>query len=278
MTPATATAGRPALRVLVTGLGGTLAPVLAAVLRERGHTVFGWDRARLPPHDEPAGRAWLARAAPDAIAHLATGDDRWAGLLAAWAAAHGVAFLFTSTAMVFDALPDGPHGLGDARTAGDDYGRGKIAAEDAVRAADPRAAIARIGWQIADPQPRPALAGAIDALRGNQMRAALAQWQAAAGRIAASRRWWPACACLGDTADALASLIEDRRAGVFHLDSNADEGWRFDQIATALAGLPGAAAWRVEAVDGYAHDQRLIGGPLALPPLSERLALPRFVG
>ena len=248
-------------RLLVTGLNGTLAPKLAQAAAAAGWQVVGWDRSAVPADDGALARDWLARTHPDAIAHLATGNAAWAGLLAGHAHAHGVPLLFTSTAMVFDHVPDGPHGIDDTRTARDDYGRGKIACEDAIRAACPAAAIARLGWQI-------------DAhATGNNMLAELDRWQARDGRIVASARWTPACSFMADTCEAMLALIEARHAGLVHLDSNAADAWRFDQLVTALKTRFGRG-WNVEAdaSDGaYAHDQRLVGGPVALPPLSRRL-------
>lgn len=251
------------MKVLVTGLNGTLAPVLAARLRTDGHEVIGWDRARQPVDDESAGRAWLDQVRPDAIAHLATGDAHWAGWMAWWSAQGDRPFVFTSTAMVFDAQPDGPHQPADARTARDAYGRGKIVCEDAIRRAHPFACIARLGWQI-------------DLARGgNTMLATLERWQQEQGRIEASRHWRPACSFIDDTVDALAQLLNEPLPGVLHLDSNAETGWRFDRIARALAAAAGRRHWQVHSVDGYRHDQRLRGGALRLPPLSDRLALAR---
>ena len=185
----------------------------------------------------------------------------WAALLADHANAHGIPLLFTSTAMVFDHQPDGPHGVDDERTARDDYGRGKMACEDAIRAACPGAAIARLGWQI-------------DAhASGNNMLAELDRWQARDGRVVASARWTPACSFMADTCEALLSLIEGRHAGTVHLDSNAGDAWRFDRLVRALK-TRFARDWIVEADDSdsaYAHDQRLVGGAVTLPPLSSRL-------
>jgi dTDP-4-dehydrorhamnose reductase len=246
------------MKVLITGLNGTLAPKLAALLRSQGHHVMGWDRRAHDPADLPGGRAWLDTLAPEALAHLATGDAHWAAWLASWAAQRGLPTLFTSTAMVFHHEPDGPHAPHDHRTAQDDYGRSKIACEDAVLAAHPGASVVRIGWQI-DLQ-----AG------GNNMLRALDDWQASDGQVAASRLWRPACSFMDDTVLALAQLLCRPQAGVLHLDSNAREGWRFDQIAAALA-QAAQRPWRIEPVDGYAHDQRLQGGVLHLPDLSTRL-------
>lgn len=243
------------MKILVTGLNGTLAPRLAEAARAAGHEVVGWDRRAVDPEDEAAAGDWLRHQAPDAVAHLGMGSERLAG----WLAARCPNLLFTSTAMVFDHAPDGPHDVADARTARDDYGRYKIACEDAIAAASATATIARIGWQI-DPS-RP----------GNNMLMALDEGQRREGRVAASRAWTPACSFMADTAAALLALLERPLPGVHHLDSNAAEAWRFDELARALA-RSFRRDWRVEPHDDYRHDQRLVGGAVRLPPLSDRLA------
>lgn len=252
------------MRLLITGLSGTLAPKLAAAARAAGHEVIGWDHRALGPEDADRGAAWLQAQQPQAMAHLALGPVSWAAKLAAHAAGHDLPFVFTSTAMVFHHVPDGPHRAGDARTAQDDYGRYKIACEDAVRAAYPAACIARLGWQIDT-----------DA-RGNNMLAQLDQRQAREGRIGASRRWRPACSFMADTARALLALIETRAGGVVHLDSNAHEGHDFDAIVRALAVRFERPHWQVQAEDDYTHDQRLVGDEVRMPPLTAHL--PRLRG
>jgi dTDP-4-dehydrorhamnose reductase len=249
------------MRILITGLSGTLAPVLAQRLRAEGHEVLGWDRAAVDPQDLAAAADWLARQRLGAMAHLAMGAPDWAALLAAHAAARGLPFVFTSTAMVFHHEPDGPHHPADARSAQDGYGRYKIACEDAIRAAHPGACIARIGWQI-DPE-RP----------GNNMLRALDEWQAREGRVAASRAWRPACSFMEDTAAALGSLLARGAGGTVHLDSNAVEGWSFDRIVAALRERFARDEWRLEVHEDYRHDQRLAGAGAEqlMPPLSSRL-------
>lgn len=243
------------MKILITGLNGTLAPRLAQAARAAGHQVIGWDRAAVDPDDEALSAAWLSAQAVDAVAHLGMGSARFAG----WLAERCHNLLFTSTAMVFDHRPDGPHDAADARTAQDDYGRYKIECENAILLASETPVIARIGWQIDPTQP------------GNNMLMALDDWQKREGRVAASRAWIPACSFMNDTAAALLALIERPLPGVHHLDSNAEEAWPFDDVARALARDFGRA-WRVEAHEDYRHDQRLVGGPTRLPPLSERLA------
>jgi len=246
------------VRWLITGLSGTLAPVLARHAAAHGVNVIGWDRRIDPTEDPRAVAERLDALQPAAIAHLALGPGGWAEAMARWAAAHDRPFLFTSTAMVFDAEPDGPHRVDDPCTARDDYGRHKAEVEQQVRQAHPGAIVARLGWQI-DPQ-----------APGNNMVAALNAQQQRDGTIRASTRWKPACSFMDDTAEALFGLLEKPVPGVHHLDANADEGHSFHTIVTALREAL-QRPWNVDVDDAYVHDQRLVGGPTRLPPLRRRL-------
>lgn len=254
------------MRILITGLNGTLAPHLARVARTHSHEVIGWDRNTVSPDDPEASEVFLHDMQPDAIAHLGFGSEDWAARLAAWAATHDRAFVFTSTAMVFDHMPDGPHHVNDERTAKDDYGRYKIRCEDAIRAANPRACIARIGWQIDASEGGTA--------SGNNMLAMLDQQQANDGRIRASTAWRPACSFMSDTAAALIQLIEQRAEGVVHLDSNADTALNFYELVESLKTRFARSAWVIEAHTEYVHDQRLLAAENAavrIAPLSAPL-------
>jgi dTDP-4-dehydrorhamnose reductase len=254
------------MRILITGFNGTLAPHLVRVARERAHEVIGWDRNAVSPDDDDACEAFLSRTRADAIAHLGFGAETWAAKLAAWAATHDAAFVFTSTAMVFDHVPDGPHRVNDERTAKDDYGRYKIRCEDAIRAANPSACIARIGWQID--------AADDGSASGNNMLAALDAQQARDGRIRASTRWRPACLFMSDTAAALLQLIEQRVARTAHLDSNASDALDFHSLVHELKKRFARQLWLIEAHEEYVHDQRLLSeddAAVRLPSLIERL-------
>ncbi len=251
------------MKLLVTGLNGSLAPQLARAAAAAGHEILRWDRQQLPPDDAVAGQAWLEAQRPDAIAHLAMGSEAWAAQLAVHAARHQLPFVFTSTAMVFHHEPDGPHAADAPRNAQDDYGRYKIRCEDAVRQANPAAMVLRIGWQI-DPEQA-----------GNNMLMALDDWQARAGCVAASTAWTPACSFMADTAAALLALLQAPEPGLHHLDSNADEGFSFAQIVAALKTRFARAQWQIRENTDYRHDQRLQGGGARLPPLSRRLPLPK---
>ncbi|RYF12895.1 MAG: hypothetical protein EOO40_00025 [Deltaproteobacteria bacterium] len=242
------------MKILITGLNGTLAPRLAEAARAAGHEVIGWDRKAVDTENEALSAAWLSAQSVDAIAHLGMSSARFSG----WLASRCPNFLFTSSVMVFENEPDGPHDVADKRTGRSDYGRYKADCEDAVLLANDRPVVARIGWQIDETRP------------GNNMLLTLDEWQKGAGRVGASRTWIPACSFMADTAQALLALIERPLPGVHHLDSNAAEAWRFDEVARALSARFGRD-WHVEANDDYSHDQRLVGGPSSLPPLSARL-------
>ncbi len=247
------------MKLLITGMSGTVAPKLAARAKAAGADVVAWDRAAADPSDLEACRRLMDELSPDAIAHLAFGPEAWAGFLAGAAAERGLPFLFTSTVMVFGDEPDGPHHPTDERTTKDDYGLYKARCEDAVLAADPKAIIARLGWQIHPDG------------RGNNMLGELDKWQAEGGKVAASRLWIPACSFMEDTADALWRLLELRRGGLYHLDGNAQDAWSFDRIVLALKRRFGRDAWKVELNEAYRHDQRLAGNPELCAPVSARL-------
>jgi len=249
------------MKLLITGLNGTVAPWVRSEAASRGWDVVGWDRNAVAPANEVAALAFLRAEAPDAIVHLAMGPESWAGQLAGFARLHGAHMVFVSTAMVFDASSVGPHRPHDPRTAKDDYGQYKIRCEDAVLSACPSATVARIGWQIAP-----------DAL-GNNMLRHLDEQQARDGRIRASSAWRPACSFMTDTAAALCDLVQEGTGGPVHLDSNASDALSFDQLVQLLRAKY-QRGWVVEVTQDYVHDQRLVNesGGSMLPPLSIHLA------
>lgn len=248
------------MKLLLTGVRGTVAPWVAKEAELRGWEVVAWNRNAVDPADEAASAAFLRAEAPDAIAHLAMGSEQWAGGLAAFASHRGAAMLFVSTAMVFDASQGGPHFPADIRGARDEYGQYKVRCEDAVMAANPSATIARIGWQIS---PEPV---------GNNMLRQLDEQNARDGRIKASSAWRPACSFITDTAAALCDLITEQPAGPVHLDSNAQDAWTFDEVVRRLAAKY-ERRWVIDVTQDYAHDQRLVNelGGSMMPPLHQHL-------
>ena len=244
---------------LITGLNGTLAPKLAVVLRARGEEVVGWDRDAVPVDDAEAGAAFLASVRPAGIFHLGMGAEDCAARLARSADELEVPFGYTSSVSVFGVAPgdpDGPFHPADRPTATDDYGAYKARCEAAVRRANARAVVARIGWQ-AD----------LDGVGNNMVAQLAAQAAAGAGRVRASRQWRPAMSWMPDTAEALVALTRSGHHGVVHLDSNSTDGWSFADVVRHVA-LRTGQAWVVDENDEFVRDSRLVGGEGLIRPLS----------
>lgn len=256
-------------RVIVTGGNGTVGAAVCEALRERGFVPIGWDRRFAPPDDEAAGEAFIEREQPGAIMALAVASQptgmenegaivnvEWPARLARIARQRGIPFLFTSTVMVYtnDAKP--PFTTDNEPDETEGYGAEKLRAERAIREANPGAIIARIGWQIGLER------------GGNHMVENLESRHDKGETIDASTKWLPACSFLPDTANALVELVERNDGGLHHIDAN--EGWDFFQIVTALNELRGGR-WRVNATDDFVYDQRLVNEPRLAESIATRL-------
>jgi dTDP-4-dehydrorhamnose reductase len=239
------------VRVLITGLSGTLAPHVAKCFAQKSYEVVAWDRGQLDPNvaDAETINRHLETLALDGIVHVGMGSEVWAAVMARNMGERGLPFVFTSTAMVFDCNPNGPHSIGDARSARDDYGRYKIRCEDAILDANPSAVIARFGYQIDEVKPS-----------GNNMVAHLMA-QGEAGPIRASERWVPATSYMPETANGLSALFEmaklGQAGGVHHLDSNTRTALTYPQIVAKTAKRLNRN-WIIEPTNDYVHDQRLM--------------------
>ena len=243
--------------VLMTGLTGTLGPIVAAQFRLRGWEVIEWNHHHVSPEDKERSESFWQSLRVDAVCHMAMGSEEWAGWLAQRCAWRNIPYLFVSTAMVFDSEQDGPYGIFQDRNAKDAYGQYKIRCEDAIWKVNPNAMIARIGWQFHEGG------------EGNNMLAHLEQQNNEHGVIRASVGWFPATSHMEDTAFAFLQLIERNDAGLYHLDSNANDRWSFFELVCAL-NTHFKKGWRIIPSEDYHHDQRLKDERIALPPLSAR--------
>ncbi len=245
------------MRVVLTGLNGTVAPVLADTLRSAGAEVVRWDRGETPADDPEAGDGFLRKTAPDWVCHLATGPPEWAGSIARACQAQGFRLLFTSSVSVFSGNGPSPIGPEQQPGAEDDYGRYKRECERLVHAACTDAIIARLGWQIGD------------APGSNNMVDYLANQRDEQGVIRLNRNWTPSTAFLPDTADALIRLMQGEASGVYHLEGNP--GWAMPQIAERLARRLGFD-WSIESTDDPPFENRMSDPRVVVSPISERLA------
>lgn len=256
------------MKAVVTGANGTLGKKLVAHLKSQGWDVVPWNRRAVPACDWHESELFLRRVDPDVVFHLAiasqpTGiqdegwriNHDWPAQIAELCKQQQRTMIFTSTAMVFSDDAKGPFTEASQPDAASGYGFEKRMAEEAIRRINGDVRIARLGWQI-DTQPG-----------GNNMVEHLSNQFAEQGQISASKRWYPACSMLTDTAKALTALV-DKPAGTYMLDSNRE--WTFYEIARALSSNFGFG-WKVEANEDFVFDQRLQDQRICLPALSERL-------
>ncbi|MFM8460460.1 MAG: sugar nucleotide-binding protein [Chthoniobacterales bacterium] len=247
-------------KVIITGMNGTVAPVLANELRGRGCEVVAWDRGAVSPDDGEAVARFIREVKPSAIVHCAMGSAQGAEDMARVCAEEGSKFLYVSSASVYGTQQQGPFTIHDAPEPCDDYGRYKLECEQRVRAVNDQAIVVRIGWQIA--------------LRrgGNNMVEHLAQKQAEHGHITASTEWFPACSFLDDTAKALAGALETSAPGLYLLDGNP--GWSFWQMAVALNRALDAG-WQVRESGDFRWNNQLLDRRLGMFSVVDYLARPK---
>lgn len=260
------------MKVLITGLRGTVGRALHKQLLSRGDVVVGWDRARVPIDQYHVMESFVRDQAPDAVVHLAIASQpsgrpneswlvnyEWASELAWITRVLDVRFLFASTAMVFSDQALGPFTPSSLPDAASGYGYEKRRAEERVLSQNPQARVARLGWQIGD-EPTP---------DSNNMLAHFERVAQKEGCVRASRRWLPATSFLADTAAALRRLIDPAaQSGIYMIDANTR--WNFFQIACALSRRHGDR-WRIEPDDQFVFDQRMIDPRPAVPPLETTL-------
>lgn len=258
------------MKILVTGLRGTVGRALGEHLRACGDTVVGWDRAQIPIDHYQAMESFVRREQPEAIVHLAIASQpsgrpdeswlvnyEWASELAWISRVLGVRFLFTSTALVFSDRAPGPFTLESRPDAESGYGHEKRLAEQRVLAQNPQSLVVRLGWQIGD---APGSNNMLDYLECAARRD---------GVVRASRRWLPATSFLADTAAALRRLLAPGEAPGFYL-LDANTRWSFFEIARALSRRHGDR-WRVEPTADFVYDQRMLDPRPLVPPLEIRL-------
>jgi dTDP-4-dehydrorhamnose reductase len=256
------------MKVLVTGLRGTVGRALGARLRGDGHQVIGWDRAAVSIDRYDAMDRFVAETAPDIVVNLAiasqpTGRDRESWLVnydwpseQAWICRQReIRFVHTSTVMVFSPAAAGPFTLESTPDADHGYGHEKRLAEARVFHQNPQATVVRLGWQIGE------TAGS------NNMIDYLDRQARDHGHVAASSRFRPACSFLPDTAAALVRALT-APPGLYQLDAN--ERHTMFEIASALSELHGRR-WRIVESAEPAQDQRMIDPRLAIAPLVRRL-------
>lgn len=246
------------MNILITGVNGTVAPVLADLCRQNSHTVTAWDRSKISPDDPDACLKYMKTLKPDLIFHLAMGGPEWAREMADYAHRAGIPYLFTSTVNVFDLSKSGPYPLDKLPDAEDDYGRYKQVCEKMILDVSPSAIIARIGWQIGHE------AGS------NNMVDFLQKQQEEHGFVEASDQWIPSCSCLEDTAEGLYKLGLSGASGIYQLEGNP--GLSFYEITSAIKDRCSPSP-QIRKVEEFRRDNRMMDERIILSPITGRISI-----
>jgi dTDP-4-dehydrorhamnose reductase len=150
------------VKLLVTGAAGMLGRDVVLAAGNAGHQVVGFGHAELDVTDREGVGAKLEAERPDVVINCAAWTDvdgaeeaaeeatrinaAGAGNVAAAAAAVGAAVVYVSSDYVFDGSKGSPYVETDQTAPLSAYGRGKLAGEEATRAANKRHFIVRSAW------------------------------------------------------------------------------------------------------------------------------------
>lgn len=241
------------MKALLTGMNGTVAPALAKHLRPMGHEVVAWRRSEVSTEDFAAIRDFIVRTRPDWFFHIATGSPKWAEMIARVCAEHRIKLLYTGSVSVYAHTQQGPFAIDAKPEPNDDYGRYKLECERLVTAACPEAIVARLGWQIGH------------AAGSNNMIDYLTRTNREKSRVDASAQWFPSCAFLEDTADALTRLMTSFPKGLYQLEGNP--GLSFFDITSNLNRLHGHP-WNIVRTEVPVQNNRMQDPNISVRPLT----------
>lgn len=257
-------------RVLITGKNGTVGSALAKYLLEIGMEVFGWDRNKFPPNEPSATKEIFSEIKPHILFHLAVPTKPtnleneskiinfdWSERLAEITSELKVKMVFTSTIMVFTEKNPGPYTIDSIPDAQESYGYEKKLVEELIFQKNPNATIARLGWQIGEKT------------GSNNMLDFLEKEMQNNKVIRASKKWFPSCSLLKDTAKTL-HQISGKGSGTYLVNSNTK--WNFYEICNALK-KHHKKDWEIKTTEDFVYDQRMFDERIKIPPLSQTLDL-----
>jgi dTDP-4-dehydrorhamnose reductase len=231
------------MNAIITGMNGTVAPVLTKVLTKSGHKVIPWNRSQVPIDNLQVAKEFIRKENPDWFFHVATGSADWAEFVAQICFEQNIIFLYTSSVSVFSSHQQGPFTVDVQPQPNDDYGRYKLECEQRIRKVNQNAIIVRLGWQIGK------------TTGGNQMVEFLNNTYLDNGKIEASKNFYPACSFLEDTAICLVDIMQNISADLYQLDGNP--GMNFYEISIGLNKLL-KMSWKIDAVNSPVQNNQLL--------------------
>jgi dTDP-4-dehydrorhamnose reductase len=197
------------MKILMTGLHGTVAPVVATYLSIHSHIVIPFDRDLIDTENKEKVTSFIKEVSPDFIFHLGMSSIEFTKLLVETSKRLGIIFLFTSTVMVFDGNEIGPYETNVIPKPKSEYGMYKYQCEKAILEIDKDAYIIRLGWQIGDHT------------SGNQMISHLKKEYLEKGYNEASKDVFLACSFITESAKAILDIIH-MKPDIYHIDQSKD--------------------------------------------------------
>lgn len=196
------------MKVILTGINGTVAPVVAKRLEQEGYEVIAYDRTKTSTEDEHEIKKFIQENHPNMLMHFAMGNHFWTSILAKVTFELDIKYIYISTVSVFEPSQS-PHPFTKTLVPlpSDEYGRYKKEGEIKSLKSNPNAYIARLSWQIGHDK------------GSNQMIDFLYKQMEEKGYIEASNNFYPSAAFMEDTANALLDMIQKEK-GIYHLNSN----------------------------------------------------------
>lgn len=229
------------MKVIITGLGGTVAPFAAKALEENGHTIVRWDRSVTPTDDYEKIKTFILNGQPGFVFHIGMGREQWARDMADVCFKNGVGFLFTSTVDVLSDKCSGPYTVESAPYSVTEYGKYKLRCESLIKDANPDAYIVRLGWQVGKNS------------GSNNMVDFLAKQMKEQGIVRASCNWYPSCSYLWDTGEALYRAVNTLPPDTYLFNANIDMS--FYEIACLLQREH--PEFKIEKVSDFVRDDRM---------------------
>jgi dTDP-4-dehydrorhamnose reductase len=230
------------MKAIITGMNGTVAPVLYEELLKHDVDVIIWDRNEVSTDSEDTVYDFIKEVNPDLFFHIATGPIKWLEYIAKATKKLGVKLLFTSSVSVFSENGTGPYDITSVPNAEEDYGLYKIECEKVVRAYNPNSVIIRLGWQIAS------------SAGSNNMYDFLVKAQEENGYIEASSRWYPSCSFLEETAKTVVEASLTYEPGTYLANSNRKSS--FYDIVNHLKEQH-QTKWVVRETTSFVRDDRM---------------------
>ncbi|KUP09672.1 epimerase [Bacillus coahuilensis m2-6] len=244
------------MKAIVTGMNGTVAPVLGEYLKTKGIEAIPWDREKVSTTDIKEMQAFFDHIQPTYFFHIGMGPAQWASTLATICFERQIPFLFTSTVSVFSEAGTGPYTVESLPDAEDDYGKYKRDCEEAIKEANPNAWIVRIGWQIGHDR------------GSNYMIDFLERTMDEKGFIPASSEWYPSTSFLEDTVEALYTIFTTKQPGLYL--ANGNPSYSFHNIVTALNQKHGGK-WKVKETTDLKRDDRMFDDRVELSSIHKKL-------